>query len=198
MALGTSMGAGLLLKYLMEVGENCILKGAVVVGTPFDYKACRAKLNSFWPYLGLADGFIVKSLKSQLESVAVHLATMPEDLKERNICLEKVRNIKTSQEFDEEFTIKMVNYKSTEEYYTDASVGYDLKRIKVPTLSLNSADDPIVPFYPEQAVKIAENPYVLLAYTKLGGHIGFYTGWHPVRWYPKPCLEFLDASITHS
>lgn len=192
------MGAGLLLKYLIDSGENCVLKGAVAVAAPFDYKACREKLNNFFPYFGYADGFIVKSLKDQFESVAVHLSTMHEDLKEKNISIERVRNIKSSQEFDEEFTIKMTDYESTEQYYADASVGYNLSRIKVPTLSLNSQDDPIVPFYPETAKNIIENPNILLAYTKIGGHIGFYTGWSPVRWYPKPCLEFLDATLSSS
>jgi predicted alpha/beta-fold hydrolase len=191
--LGTSMGAGLILRYAMDTGDKCLFKAIVAVAAPFDYISCRAKLNSFWPYFGFADGFIVKSLKKQFNSVSAHLLMMKEDLDRMGIDMERVKDFNTSKEFDEEFTVKMVGYKSTQDYYEDASVGYDLSKIKVPTLSLNSEDDPIVPFKKDSARQITSNPLVLLAYTRVGGHIGFYTGWSPKRWYPAPCLEFLLA-----
>ena len=187
------MGAGLILHYALSTKESCLFKAISAVAAPFDYIECRSRLNSTWPYFGYADGFIVKSLKDQFESVLVHLQTMPEDLLERKIDVDRVLNIKTSREFDEEFTVKMVGIEKPEDYYMQASVGYDLKEIKVPTLCLNCEDDPIVPFNKDLARGITSNPNVLLVYTKLGGHVGFYTGFWPKRWYARPCLEFFKA-----
>ena len=187
------MGAGLILRYATSTKESCLFKGIVAVAAPFDYIECRSRLNSLWPYLGYADDFIVKSLKDQFESILIHLQTMTEDLVEKRIDVEKVLNIKTSREFDEEFTVKIVGIDKPEDYYEQASVGYNLNDIKVPTLSLNCEDDPLVPFNKNLARQITSNPNVLLVYTKLGGHVGFYTGLRPKRWYAVPCLEFLKA-----
>ena len=187
------MGAGLILRYASTTREKCLFKGIVAVAAPFDYIECRAKLNSIWPYFGYADDFIVKSLTDQVKSVLVYLKTMEDDLKEKGIDIERVLNIKTSREFDEEFTVKMIGIDKPEDYYIQASVGYNLNDIKVPTLSLNSEDDPIVPFNKEFARQIISNHNILLVYTKLGGHVGFYTGIKPKRWYVVPCLEFLKA-----
>jgi len=39
-AVGFSLGANLLTKYLGEEGEKCFLVGASVVSNPWDFKKC--------------------------------------------------------------------------------------------------------------------------------------------------------------
>ena len=46
-------------------------------------------------------------------------------------------------------------------------------RIRVPTLIIHAADDPIIPSEPLRDPSIAGNPEVLLVLTARGGHVGF-------------------------
>lgn len=193
--LGTSMGAGIILKYAAETGDECLLLGIAAAGTPFDYNVIRDRLNSWWPYLGYADQFIVSQIKERFFAVKSELVSMQDQLKEKGICLEEVANCQSSKEFDTKFTIKLYGYESPEKYYDEASVVHVLEKIKVPVLSLNSKDDPIVYAKCIPYEKLKERPNIILAVTELGGHISWYSGIKPKRWYQKPCLEFLDALL---
>ena len=195
MGLGTSMGAGLLLKYAAKAGQNCVLRGIAAAGTPFDYAIIRQVLQNWWPYFGYSDQFIIAQVKERFYAAQPELITMKDELHEKGINLEEVANSKTSKEFDTKFTIRVCGYESTEEYYNDASVVHALHKIQVPVLALSSKDDPIVSSKCIPYEKVRGNPNIVLAVTELGGHIGWYTGVVPERWYAKPCLEFLDALI---
>jgi predicted alpha/beta-fold hydrolase len=194
-ALGTSMGAGLLLRHAAETGEKCLLKAIVAVATPFDYIKCRAKLNHWWPYFGFSDAYIVKSLHDQVDQVLLDLSMMEDDIKEKGISIDEVMNVKSSQEFDEKLTIKICDCKSTEQYYLDASVDQHVHKIKVPVLALSSKDDPIVSIECVPVDKIVKNPNIILALTHIGGHVAFYSGIVPKRSYADLCLEYLDSVL---
>lgn len=52
---------------------------------------------------------------------------------------------KTLREFDTNFTCKQFGYKDVMDYYTHASIHDKIPFIKVPTLCLSAADDPMQP-----------------------------------------------------
>ena len=189
------MGAGLLLKYAANSGESCIFKAIAAVSTPFDYIITREVLNNWWPYFGYSDKYIIKSLREQYDSVFSYLVGMKKKLEEQGISLEEISNCKSSLEFDTKFTIKLYGYESPEKYYHDASVVHRLENIKIPVLALSSKDDPIVSPRCIPYDRLKEIPNVVLAVTFIGGHVSWYTGIKPERWYSKPCLEFLDAVL---
>jgi uncharacterized protein len=193
--LGTSMGAGLILKYAANTGDKCLLKGIVAAAAPFDYKICRKHLGSFLPYFGLSDSFILGQLKRQFNSIQENLTTMEKELQEKGININEVIQSKSSQEFDEKFTIRVCGYENTAEYYEKASVSKDLGKIQVPVLALSSKDDPVVVSKCIPYQEFRKNPKLLLATTNIGGHIGWFTGTDARRWYPKPSIEFLDAVL---
>lgn len=48
-------------------------------------------------------------------------------------------------------------------------------------------------------MSFANSQNLILAVTRTGGHVAFYTGLlHPKRWYPTPTLEFLDAVLART
>ena len=51
--------------------------------------------------------------------------------------------VKSYREFDEEFTLKMFNFKDFSDYYEKISSARFLENVRVPLLLLHSHDDPI-------------------------------------------------------
>jgi len=70
-----------------------------------------------------------------------------------------------------------------------------IQHIRIPFLGLQSSDDPIVPHTPPDC---AGNGWVVLAWTRRGGHLGWFE-YGPDgqlrRWVRKPVLEWFKAVI---
>jgi predicted alpha/beta-fold hydrolase len=71
-------------------------------------------------------------------------------------------------------------------------------RIAVPTLIVNSLDDPFVLLTPETLGKIAANPHITLLQTERGGHCAFLTRPDAAtgddgRWAETTLLRFVLA-----
>lgn len=85
--------------------------------------------------------------------------------------LEKVINL--SGDFSK-IVAKIAGYKTVRDYFVDASVTPRLKNIKIPTLFLSALDDP---FFGQDVIPIDHtNENVLIAVTKTGGHLCYFTG----------------------
>jgi predicted alpha/beta-fold hydrolase len=99
-------------------------------------------------------------------------------------------------DFDEEFTRKTFQFESVHEYYYHGSCYHYLPTIKRPTLCLNALDDPIVPDHVIPYSQLSSNPWIVLATTPRGGHLGWYSNWLiPKRWYAEPVSEFFIALV---
>jgi predicted alpha/beta-fold hydrolase len=85
-------------------------------------------------------------------------------------------------------------FDSLDDYYIWASSHKVLGDIRVPFLTLNSADDPIVRSVPTDC---AGNGYVAISLTLGGGHLGWFEAGDRIgevkRWIKKPVLEWLRA-----
>lgn len=85
-------------------------------------------------------------------------------------------------------------FDSGTDYYIWASSHKVLGDIRVPFLTLNSADDPVVRSTPKDA---AGNGYVAMSITSGGGHLGWFEASDGIgevrRWIKKPILEWLRA-----
>lgn len=78
-------------------------------------------------------------------------------------------------------------FPTVDEYYQWASSDHVVDKIRVPLLSINAADDPLVSWVPMDA---KGNPLVAMALTKGGGHLGWFESGKR-RWITKPVLEWL-------
>ncbi|MDC1175234.1 alpha/beta hydrolase [Bacteriovoracaceae bacterium] len=89
------------------------------------------------------------------------------------IDLEKVDRAKNFYEFDDVVTAPLHGFKDGKDYYKVASSLQYLHQISVPTLLVQSKDDPFLSreCFPLKEAK--HNPNLFLEITKSGGHIGF-------------------------
>ena len=70
-----------------------------------------------------------------------------------------------------------------------------IQNIRIPFLGLQSSDDPIVPYSPPDC---AGNGWVVLGWTRRGGHLGWFehdSDGQLRRWVRKPVLEWFKAII---
>ena len=180
------MGGSLLLKYVGDSQDDCLLKALVTLASPFDHVLSYRALNNNWMYFGLPDQYILKNLKAYVKGVSQYFLSNPNILKEKKIDLEEVYDAKTTNEFNKLFTIKLHGFKSIEQYYREGSSVNSMHNVKIPVLAISSLDDPIVSHVCIPYEEFKSNPYLGLAVTRIGGHLSWFTGNSPKRWFPQP------------
>lgn len=103
----------------------------------------------------------------------------------------------TLEKFDDTFTRiaggspPVFPLPSAEAYYQWASSHYVLPDIRVPLLTVNSADDPVVAEVPIDSG--TANPWIVMTVTGGGGHLGWFESGQ--RWMTKPALEWIQMSV---
>lgn len=172
-AVGFSFGAVLLSNFLGVMGEEAkkLVKAAVVIGCPWDLGASARHLDGtltgrylFGPSL---TEFLNKLIKSNLKELRVH---EPEIFSEEIV--NKAKAVKKTFEWDNIITCKTAGFDTVWDYYKAGSPQQRLSKVAVPTLIINSTDDPAV----DDKLPIKEveaNPNLAMVETNLGGHLGF-------------------------
>ncbi|QFZ27115.1 putative medium-chain fatty acid ethyl ester synthase esterase [Clavispora lusitaniae] len=190
-AVGFSFGAVLLANYLGEAEEKAksMLKASVLIGCPWDMSAAAHHIDSsltgrylFNPSL---TQFLNKLVRANLKELRSHV---PELFSEETV--EKAKMAKKTYQWDDLITCKTANFDNAWDYYDAGSPIRRIDKIKVPTLIINSTDDPAVdPALPREEVKA--NPNLALVETNLGGHLGFvkYSG---EFWCVEVAEDFCD------
>jgi predicted alpha/beta-fold hydrolase len=190
-ALGYSLGANIMLKYVGEEGENVLLSGAISVSNPLDFKASSFHLET----MPLYNAVLTKGCIGTFSRHA-HIFAQHEELE-----MEAIYQCWRLREFDRHFTCKIFGYATVDEYYDAASSVNYIQHVAVPTLILHAMDDPIVPAAAldrprEEAEK---NPNTILATVPYGGHVGFPEGWLPMgdklSWADRVVAEFIHAIV---
>jgi len=112
--------------------------------------------------------------------------------KEIGYNVEKALLTKHVREFDKYMTAPINGFDNLKDFYHDVSCYHYIKDIKIPTLYIQSLDDPIcIPeCIPIEEIKKNENCILIL--TQKGGHIAWFTGSNPEIWAYRPTLEFLN------
>jgi predicted alpha/beta-fold hydrolase len=164
-AAAVSLGANMLLKFLgeqREAGESYI-RGAGVLSPPLDLGAGVRKIGELqnWPYQRYFVRNLIERMRRKIE-LFPHLGSM-----------ERITRIRTIYEFDEVVTAPHFGFGSADNYYRLASSGPVVRDIRVPTLIVQSKDDPLIPFESFRSYAVQENPYIELLLTQCGGHTGF-------------------------
>jgi predicted alpha/beta-fold hydrolase len=189
-AIGFSLGANLLTKYLGEQGEDTFLKGACVVSNPWDFAICEQALQTelFGLYNIVMTDLLVKKYKMHYESFQSLEFRKKFNLKDA------LAHAKTFAQFDIMVTCQMDEYESLEHYYQEASSSNYVQDIRIPTFCLSALDDPItsgmaIPFH-----KFGENEFIFLGTTKAGGHNSWFDHYtSSSQWFTKPVFGFLEA-----
>lgn len=116
------------------------------------------------------------------------------------IGLVDMKQVKSSQnlyEFHSYLTAKILGYPSAKEIFDEYSISCDeIGKLNVNTFMMLSKDDPIVSYKSMPLESIRGNQKIKLEATERGGHLCWFEGIKPKRWYPKPVLEYLNAQRT--
>ncbi len=104
----------------------------------------------------------------------------------------------TFRDFDDAATAPLHGFDGAEDYYRRSSSKQAIAGIRIPTLLLHAADDP---FQPRECVPMGaanENPYIVTAFTEMGGHVGFVARswpWRPTFWAEAEVARFLADQL---
>eukprot|EP00276_Gloeochaete_wittrockiana_P009635 CAMPEP_0184644368 /NCGR_PEP_ID=MMETSP0308-20130426/1092_1 /TAXON_ID=38269 /ORGANISM="Gloeochaete witrockiana, Strain SAG 46.84" /LENGTH=369 /DNA_ID=CAMNT_0027072853 /DNA_START=1468 /DNA_END=2577 /DNA_ORIENTATION=- len=192
-AVGWSLGANILLRYVGEEGDKCLLAAAVSLANPFDLTISSAMFERFWQR-NIYDKRLASNMFTMLSQHA-HLFTANT---EKGYEIEKALQSRTVREFDDAITRKTFGWDSVDAYYAGSSSSLSIPLIRIPTLCINALDDPIAP---KEAIPYAackENKRVILATTTYGGHCAWCEGLDPFGasvWVDSAVVQFCRAAI---
>lgn len=187
-AVGWSLGANILVRYLGEESHSCPLSGAVSLCNPFNLVVADEDFRK---------GFNIvydKSLSNGLRKIFKQHILLFEGLEgEYNIT--SAANAKSVREFDESLTRVSFGFKSVDDYYSKSSSSDSIKDVCRPLLCIQAENDPIAPSRGIPYEDIKENTNCLLIVTPKGGHLGWVAGSEaPVGapWTDTVVMEFLE------
>ncbi|MCP4378186.1 MAG: alpha/beta fold hydrolase [bacterium] len=186
--VGFSVGANICLKWLGQCGQrgrDLPISAAVGVSVPFYLGPVAKKIEK-----GLSRIYqwhLLKSLRGDLrrkmEHVDVGLDLDLDDLPELN----------TFFKFDDRVSGPMNGFDGAEDYYTRTRSDTLLNHVSVPTLIINSRNDPFVPANLIPSHNDLSDQ-ITLEVSDSGGHLGFVSGrwpWSPKFWLDTRVPEFL-------
>ena len=196
-AIGFSLGGNVLLKWLGEQGNQIELFAAVAVSVPLVLSMCASKLDKGFSRLYRAN--LLRELKDYVREKQQHLEKLgaageAEKIKQ----LGDLSSIHSFWQYDDCVVAKLHGFKNAHDYYQRSSSRQFLKTITVPTLLIQSLDDP---FMTSEVLPCSTelSSVIQLEITQGGGHVGFVTGknpFKPVYWLEKRILEFLFQSVS--
>lgn len=188
-AVGVSLGANVLLKWLGEQGDRAPteVRRAAAVSTPFDLAAGSAYLERGFSRLYVRH--FVRSLRRKaLAALAAH-PTLAVDL-------ERVLAARTFFEFDDAFTAPVHGFDGASDYYARSSSIHFLSRIARPVLLFSAVNDPFLPASVLDRVReiAGVNSMLRVEFAKHGGHVGFVGGqpWRPSYYMERRVAAWFD------
>ncbi|KAI0705536.1 AB-hydrolase YheT [Earliella scabrosa] len=199
--LGFSLGANILTKYVGEEGERCPLQGLVTLANPWNFT--RGAEHLPFTFLGkhvyrYVLGGALRTLLHLHRRVFLDAPELPVSRAQ----LEDVfgRRRLTLRQYDELVAAPMYGFKDAWDYYAQISSCRVIRDIRTPCLAINSLDDPITGSKSLPIDEVPHSPYVILAVTQAGGHLGWYEraeDGRVGRWYVKPVVQFLAALVEY-
>jgi len=189
-AAGYSLGGNVLLKYLGENGVSTPLDAAAAVSVPMNLHDSSVALSS--GFSKLYQYHLIKKMK--------RAACRKFDQYTAAFDWQRMMAAKTFAEFDDAITAPLHGFSGKDEYYDRCSSGGFLGDICIPTLIINSLDDPFMtPAAVPADHQLSES--VQLELSEYGGHVGFVGGglpWKPNYYLPGRIIEFLDNRLAES
>ncbi|TMX03667.1 hypothetical protein EJD97_014940 [Solanum chilense] len=187
-AVGWSLGANILVRYLGQESHSCLLSGAVSLCNPFNLVIADEDFHKGF------NNVYDKALANSLRKIFKKHALLFEDMEgEFNISL--AANAKTVREFDDGLTRVSFGFKSVDDYYSNSSSSDSITNVCTPLLCIQAANDPIAPARGIPRKDIEENSNCMLIVTPKGGHLGWVAGPDAPRgcpWTDPHVMDFLE------
>ena len=188
-AIGFSLGGGMLLKYMGDSGDGCLLQAAMAVSPSLDfhanYKQMSQGLSRFYYPL------IILPLVAYLFHHRRALGTGDTPISFARDVLTRLRG---PHGLDEVYAHLWGMGGGVDQYHEHASAVRVLDRICRRTLIVHAADDPIVPAAAMPLAAMEANPHIVTAITRHGGHMGYTAGVTPLAhtWTDRLLVHFLN------
>lgn len=176
-AVGYSIGANVLLKYLgEEASEPGPLVTAIAVSVPFDLRTSADTITR-----GASRIYQFALMRRMHDKVRRKFGN-----RRAPIDVGQALRTRTFHEFDDHVTAPLHGFDNYQHYYQSSSCLPYLKLIRKPTLILHARDDPFID--PSGLPTETDlSPAVTLELSERGGHVGFIQG--RVPWRPQYWLE---------
>jgi len=184
-AVGWSLGANVLLKYLGESGDATPLAGAAAVSAPFELEPCAERLRT--GFSRVYQRAMLNELNASLARKFARGATPVDPA--------RARALRDFFEWDDHIIAPLHGFADARDYYARSSCGQFLRRIVKPTLVINAVDDPFMsPAIIPGASRLG--PGVTLELSPHGGHVGFVAAGRfglPQLWLERRIPEYLES-----
>ncbi|XP_017973797.1 PREDICTED: embryogenesis-associated protein EMB8 isoform X1 [Theobroma cacao] len=187
-AVGWSLGANILVRYLGQESHTCPLSGAVSLCNPFNLVIADEDFHKG------VNNVYDKALARSLCKIFKKHALLFEDM-EGEFDIPLAANAKSVRDFDEGITRVSFGFKSVDEYYSSSSSCDSIKHVNRPLLCIQAANDPIAPSRGIPWEDIRENPNCMLIVTPKGGHLGWVAGAEAplgAPWTDSVVMDFLE------
>jgi uncharacterized protein len=174
LAIGSSLGGNVLLKWLGEHPSQREVAGAAALSTPYDLGASARHLES-----AIGRIYVGKFLATLRTKALETVRRFPEAAAKIDVA--RTVASRTFWEFDDAANAPLHGFAGAEDYYRRASsIGF-LPRVATPTLCLSAQDDPFLPSEALERARSCATPAVEFLVTTRGGHIGWVAGTWPGR-----------------
>ena len=173
-AVGFSLGGNVLLKWLGEKAEKCDLFAAVSVSVPFQLDRCADRMDR--GVSRVYRNYLLGRLRRYMAEKLQHLEARRLDEEAGRItALGDLSGIRSFWDYDDRVIAPLYGFKDALDYYEQSSSRSSLASIRVPTLLLQSIDDP---FMTPETVPTSEelSSRVILEASPSEGHVGFVSG----------------------
>lgn len=163
-ALGFSLGGHIALRHVAQAGEAAGLRAVAAVCPPIDLDACATHIDTrrSWIYRQ----HLLAGLKQMYEKVATARG-------EGAARLAEVGAIRTIRRWDDLVVAPRYGFADAADYYRQVGVGPHLGGIRVPSLVLASAWDPMIPARTVRPWLERASRQVEVRWLDRAGHVGF-------------------------
>lgn len=176
-AVGYSLGANALVKYLGEEGSKSLVRRSVAVSPPYDLKEGSIRMQQGINKL-YEKRFLI-TLADKLEKKRQTYPDMP------------VFRGHSIYDFDDQVTAVLHGFAGADDYYFRCSSRHFYGEVKSDLLIVHSKEDTLCPieFAPQKTIR--ENKAIRTLFTEEGGHVGFLSS--PSGWLYRVILNWFDT-----
>ncbi|OAY39755.1 phospholipase ABHD3 isoform X2 [Manihot esculenta] len=187
-AVGTSIGANILVKYLGEKGVPIPLTGAAAVCCPWDLLVCDRYINRR----------LVQKLYDRVLAIGLQgYAELHHSILSRLIEWDNVKLSRSVRDFDKHATRVLAKFETVDTYYRRSSCVNFVGNVSLPLLCVSALDDPVCTREAIPWDECRANENIILATTQHGGHLGYYEGITASSlWWVRAVGEFFH--VLHS
>lgn len=184
--IGFSLGGNVALKLAGELGPQAreLLDGVCAVSTPIDLHACVKRIAE--PQNWIYERRFVRSLRARYRRR--HTAN-PD-----RFPIEGLDSATSIYEFDDRFTAPAFGFGTAQNYYRTQSAVKFVPDIQVPTLVVQAADDPFIPFDIYESPALRQNPWIEFQAVPHGGHLGFIARHRPRFWLDLFLIHWIEGA----